>query len=338
MRVLAVVAMAFLVFACGDDGGGAPFPVPAECNPLGGGHCMEPWPSSVYELADATSATGVRLAIPVGGLVANANGDEIDPAPWNRADGFSAAAAIVTVFAGGVDGSTLVGHGDFAASLTDGSPTALIDLTTGTRVAHFAELDVPSAATPDSQALYLRPAARLTAGHRYGVGDPQEPEEPRAAVRCRCSPGFTGAARRRRRRPSAVPARAADRFGALRDALATAGVPADDLVLAWDFTVASDEFVHRLPRSARDQVVEPASPPPARPTASTTTDRSTPTSAAASTASSPRRCSSPTTAPTTPAPRWRSAATACPPTRACTRSRSPRSSRPARTPPRRRSG
>lgn len=169
MRVLAVVAMAFLVFACGDDGGGAPFPVPAECNPLGGGHCMEPWPSSVYELADATSATGVRLAIPVGGLLTNSNGDKVDPAPWNKADGFSAAAAIVTAFPGGVDDSNLVDQLHFADSLTATSPTVLLDLTTGERVAHFAELDVTAASTPDSEALYIRPAARLTAGHRYGV-------------------------------------------------------------------------------------------------------------------------------------------------------------------------
>jgi hypothetical protein len=254
MRVLAVVAMAFLVFACGDDGGGAPFPVPAECNPLGGGHCMEPWPSSVYELADATSATGVRLAIPVGGLLTNSNGDKVDPAPWNKADGFSAAAAIVTAFPGGVDDSNLVDQLHFADSLTATSPTVLLDLTTGERVAHFAELDVTAASTPDSEALYIRPAARLTAGHRYGVAI-RKSLKAKSGGALPISPGFQalldGAAV-----DHPLFARAADRFGALRDALATAGVPADDLVLAWDFTVGSDEFVHRLPRSARDQVVE----------------------------------------------------------------------------------
>ena len=254
MRALVVVAMASLAFGCGDDGGGTPVPVPAECNPLGGGHCMEPWPSSVYELADTTSATGVRLAIPDGGLLTNSNGDKVIPAPWNKADGFSAAAAIVTAFPGGIDGANLVDQLHFADSLTATSPTVLIDLTSGERVAHFAELDVTAASTPDSQALYIRPAARLTAGHRYGVAI-RKSLKAKGGGALPIAPGFQ-ALLDGRDVDHPLFARARDRFGALRDALTTAGVPADDLVLAWDFTVGSDEFVHRLPRSARDQVVE----------------------------------------------------------------------------------
>ncbi|MBK9036775.1 MAG: hypothetical protein IPL61_36920 [Myxococcales bacterium] len=252
---LALLSLLALPAACGDDGGSpTPFPVADECNPLGAGHCMVPWPSSVYELADAASATGVRLDIPVGGLLTNANGDKVAPGPWNKADGFSAAAAIVTAFPGGVDGANLVDQLHFGDSLGAASPTVLLDLTTGERVAHFAELDVTAASTPDSQALYIRPAARLTAGHRYGVAI-RKSLKSKAGGALPISPGFQalldGA-------DVAHPlfARARASFGALRDALATAGVPADDLVLAWDFTVASDEFVRRLPTSARDQVVE----------------------------------------------------------------------------------
>jgi hypothetical protein len=174
--VLASVIVPLLAAGCGDSDP-PKLPMADTANPLGGSHRMEPWPSSAYEIADPSTETGVRLDIPAGGLVANANGDEIDPAPWNRADGFSAAAAIVTVFAGGVDGSTLVGHGDFAASLTDGSPTALIDLTTGTRVAHFAELDVPSAATPRQPGAVSAPGRPAHRRPPLRRGDPQEPEE-----------------------------------------------------------------------------------------------------------------------------------------------------------------
>ena len=288
MRALVVVAMASLAFGCGDDGGGTPFPVPAECTPRGGGHCMEPWRSWVYEVADTTSATGVRLAIPDGGLLTNSNGDKVVPAPWNKADGFSAAAAIVTAFPGGIDGANLVDQLHFADSLTATSPTVLIDLTSGERVAHFAELDVTAASTPDSQALYIRPAARLTAGHRYGVAI-RKSLKAKGGGALPIAPGFQ-ALLDGGDVDHPLFARARDRFGALRDALATAGVPADDLVLAWDFTVGSDEFVHRLPRSARDQVVERLAT--TRQTYRIDDDSMVDaTSAAASTASSPRRCS-----------------------------------------------
>jgi hypothetical protein len=249
--VLASVIVPLLAAGCGDSDP-PKLPMADTANPLGGSHRMEPWPSSAYEIADPSTETGVRLDIPAGGLVANANGDEIDPAPWNRADGFSAAAAIVTVFAGGVDGSTLVGHGDFAASLTDGSPTALIDLTTGTRVAHFAELDVPSAATPDSQALYLRPAARLTAGHRYAAVI-RKSLKSKGGGELPVPPGFTALlADDDVDHPLYQRVRA--RFPEVRAGLAAVGIPESDVVVAWDFTVASDTFVRRLATSARDQV------------------------------------------------------------------------------------
>lgn len=256
MRALASFSILTLlgVSACGgDDGGPTRLDVPDQCNPLGGSHCMEPWPSSVYEVADATSATGVRLAVPVGGLLTNSNGDPVDPAPWNQADGFSAAAAIVTVFAGGIDGSNLVDQDHFADSLGATSPTVLLDLTTGERVAHFAELDVTAAETPSSQALYIRPAARLTARHHYAVAI-RKSLKAKGGGALPIAPGFQALLDDANvEHPLLDRARA--RFPAVREGLATAGIPADDLVLAWDFTVASDEGVRRLPTSARDQVV-----------------------------------------------------------------------------------
>ena len=246
------VAIGVTAAACGGDDG-ATLPVEDRCNPLGYHHCMAPWPASVFEVDDAASATGRRLAIPAGALLTNAEGVTADPAPWNLADGFSAAAAIVTAFPTGVDPANLVDQTRFGDSLGDASPTVLLDMTTGERVAHFAEVDVPAAAKPDRQALYLRPAARLIGGHRYAVGI-------RTSLRAKdggalpIAPGFRavldGTATRH---PLLERSRA--RLDEAIAALETAGVPRTDLVQAWDFTVASDGFVRRLPTAARDRAI-----------------------------------------------------------------------------------
>jgi len=49
---------------------------------------------SAFEVDDATSATGRRLAIPEGTLPANIDNVSVDPTGWNQADGFSPAAPI----------------------------------------------------------------------------------------------------------------------------------------------------------------------------------------------------------------------------------------------------
>jgi len=45
------------------------------------------------------------------------------------------------------------------------------------------------------------------------------------------------------------------RFGDVLEALDAAGFPEDDLIVAWDFTVVSDEFVHRDLIAARDRTI-----------------------------------------------------------------------------------
>ncbi len=52
-------------------------------------------PSDFYTVADETSSTGRRLALPAESLPANAGGKHIDPTHWNDLDGFSPAAAIL---------------------------------------------------------------------------------------------------------------------------------------------------------------------------------------------------------------------------------------------------
>ncbi len=95
----AVASLFVVLAACSGD---TALPIEAQCNPLGINHCMTPWPNSVFEVADATTATGRHLAIPDTTLPSNFADVQVDPAGWNLADGFSPAAPMVMSFPGGV--------------------------------------------------------------------------------------------------------------------------------------------------------------------------------------------------------------------------------------------
>jgi hypothetical protein len=236
--------------ACGSD---RTIPVEPPCNPLGVIHCMTPWPSSVFEVDDASTRTGRRLAIPPGALPTTTAGVDTDPAGWNLADGFSPAAPMVMAWKGGVSPQGLPPQDNLDLSLAADSPTVILDMTTGERVPHFAEVDVYAADQPDSQALLLRPAARLVGGHRYAVGITRRVRAADGAELA-TPPGFA-ALRDDEDTDHALLEAMRPRFGGVLDALAGAGFSADELVVAWDFTVASDGFLHRDMIAARDRAL-----------------------------------------------------------------------------------
>jgi hypothetical protein len=101
--------------------------------------------------------------------------------------------------------------------------------------------------------LFLRPAQRLTGGHRYAVAITK-------AVKgadgndLPIPPGFA-ALRDGKHTDHALLEAERPRFAAVLEALDSAGYPADDLVVAWEFTVASDDFIHQDMIAARDAAV-----------------------------------------------------------------------------------
>src|ERR1044071_324137 len=86
--------------ACG--GGGSGSDIRDECNPLGGTTCLMPWPSAAYQVPDSSTASGFRLDIPPEAMPVNVDQIAVDPAPWNRLDGFSPSGAMLAAFPGGV--------------------------------------------------------------------------------------------------------------------------------------------------------------------------------------------------------------------------------------------
>lgn len=251
MRTIQVPALAStLALAAAACGGDVELETPRQCNPLGGASCVTPWPSALYEVDDPGTRTGRRLAIPDTALPQNTDGIRIAPAPFNAQDGFSSAAPIVTAFSTGVDPANLVHYSDYAASVTAASPTVIVDMSTGELVHHFAELDAPAAATPDRQALYLRPAAMLEGGRRYAVaikrtlrakggGELPIPEGFRAILDDE-------------RTTHGLLERARPRYAEIFAALEAHGISRDDLVTAWDFTTGSREAVRADLVDARD--------------------------------------------------------------------------------------
>ncbi|WP_317793725.1 hypothetical protein [Actinoplanes sichuanensis] len=147
-----------------------------------------------------------------GALPANASGVHIDPAEWNRQDGFSPGTPIL-VHVPGLDpvASGIAPVTDIGRSLAPDSPILLVDTRTGQRTPYWAELDAHAADRPDRQLLIIRPAVALHEATRYVV-----------------------VLRNLRDRTGAV-IPAADRSVPSR----LAWIPRHRLYTAWDFTVAS---------------------------------------------------------------------------------------------------
>jgi hypothetical protein len=252
---LALVALGTLVAiapACSDDGTS----VRAEANPLGTTDNVLPFPSSLYERSEGD---GVAVDLPVGAFPDNiVTGAAFDPTVLATRRGWPASTTILWAVKGGVDPAGLVPHTALADSLTDASTTVLLDMDTGERVAHFAEVDVNELDSVDHQAVYIRPAARLTGGHRYAVAI-RNSLHSATGTALPISDGFravledrdTGHARLDAARPR------------LREAIAaleTAGVPRSDLVVAWDLTITPDEAALREPLAARDAALAAMGP------------------------------------------------------------------------------
>lgn len=228
-----------LIAACG--GGDKDLATPDECNPLGGSSCITPWPSAIYEVDDASSRTGRRLAIPAGALPTNIDGIPVAPDLYNQMDGFSSAAPLVTAFATGVDGSNLVHYSNFPASVTADSPTVLIDMSTGELVHHFAELDARVPEQPNRQALYIRSAKMLKGSTRYAAAI-KKTLKAKDGSELPVPEGFQAIVDGEKTTHPLLE-RVRPRYEEIFAALEQHGIAKQDLVVAWDFTTASRESV-----------------------------------------------------------------------------------------------
>jgi hypothetical protein len=231
MRKLLISSL--LLCACGDKD----LATPSSCNPLGGSACITPWPSAIYEKDDATTETKRRLAIPVGALPKNFDGIELSPDLYADQDGFSYAAPAIIAFDTGVDGSNLPDWKHIADSITDASPTVLIDMSTGELVAHLAELDAREPDKVASQALYIRPAKMLEPATRYAVAI-KKTLKAKGGGELPISEGFQSILDGEKTSHKLLEG-VRGRYDEIFAKLEAKGIAKEDLVVAWDFTTRS---------------------------------------------------------------------------------------------------
>ncbi|MFA5786230.1 MAG: hypothetical protein WDA71_04460 [Actinomycetota bacterium] len=231
------------------------------CDPIDPTHCLLPFPSNVFTAADPGTTTGRRVNLNVLSTPRNAAGKPIDPTEWNRNDGFSPGAMLLT-FVSGLDlhqtwGTTSLPEryrdqvSNLALSLEPDAPMVILNTRTGERHPFWSELDSHAGTAADKRLLIIRPAVNFEEGTRYVVAL-------RNLSRADGSTIGAGEAFANYRDVGAANLLDPD-FEARRPAmerifsdLAATGMKRQSLCLAWDFTVASERNLSERMLHIRD--------------------------------------------------------------------------------------
>jgi len=202
--------------------------------------CLTPWPNMNTTAEDPGSSTGLRLNYSLD-MFRSPDGElPLDPGILNPFDGVSAISPVLLNLGRDVDPAQLAGHGDEAQSLEWDYPLALVQVSTGQRVPLLTEMDEGNRDKdyPGRWALILRPLQPLEPGERYVVGvttalrdaDGAPFDPPPAFLALRDGVPTTD------ERVEGMRTRYED---TLFPALETAGLRREDLLVAWEYQVAS---------------------------------------------------------------------------------------------------
>jgi len=226
--------------ACGAFGGACQADCTCTCEFLDASDCLYPFPSDFLTVADPTTDTGRRVNFSVDAMPANTAAIQIDPTPYHGSDGFSQGTSMVmrvpNVDLAMTDAAPIT---DIERSLDADAPVVVVNAATLEHHLMWVELDANATTEPDT-ALIIHPAKNLDEGGRYivalrnmkdGAGTTIPPPATFLAYRDDTPTGDPAIEARR--------AHMEDLF----TTLAAAGVPRNDLYLAWDFTVASTRNV-----------------------------------------------------------------------------------------------
>lgn len=236
-----------------------------DCDPIVPEFCGLPFPSNVYLLDDPTGANTSGKSVRFGATTLPARFlDDVhfDPSLLYDHDGFSPSQAPMTHFPM-AECSACATPYSIEKSIEPDHPTVLLELPSGRRVPHWVDMDATTTNDgtndwPDQRLFMIRPAEQLKAGTRYLVafrdmmnvdGKLVEPSPVFRALRAgkllekgTAQEKWTVYARR---------ALYADIFGELEKA----GVPRDNLQIAWDYTTATKENITGRMIEMRDKAL-----------------------------------------------------------------------------------
>jgi hypothetical protein len=210
----------------------------ARCDPLDRTRCLFPFPNDYFTVSDASTATGRRVRLARASMPANSRGSRVDPTRWNVLDGFSVGPMIVFQIPElDLEQTGAAPVTDLARSLDPDAPVVLLDAESGARKLLWVERD-QNGPTRDEQPVIVRVGRNLPNGRRFVValrhlrdaaGEPIP--APRVFQLYRDAiPTYLPEIEARR-------AHMEELFGILEQA----GIPREELHLAWDFTTRSVE-------------------------------------------------------------------------------------------------
>ena len=204
----------------------------ARCDGVPTKGCLLPFPNDATQTkADKRTPTGRRVALTSAVLPVNKDGAKLDPAEWNRNDGFSPGEPIIVHVPSlrsqaAFKASGIVPVNDLARYKAGDQPLLLLDEKTGKRQIVWGELDA-NADSVASANLIIHPAKNLRPGGRYAVVLRNLSDKAPEGLWDTVSP-------------------------ALSKALDKAGVKQKRVFLTWDFTVASDKSLTARLLAMRD--------------------------------------------------------------------------------------
>ncbi|NLH50632.1 MAG: hypothetical protein GX444_18810 [Myxococcales bacterium] len=218
--------------------------------------CYLPYPSAFFQVEDPTSPTGVRVNLPDEFLPTGIM-PSIDMGPTNTADGISPAGPILVHFGTDIAEEFLTGQNELYESYFAGNPLALFNYETGNRVIFMSEMDMNRRALFQNRyALIVRPLEPMEMGQRHVMvltndltdtdGNPLESPPAFAALRDQV---ITDNPEIEAIRPH---------YEEIFAFLEAHGYPRSSLLLAWDFMVASKEYLTGSVLSMRETALEEA--------------------------------------------------------------------------------
>jgi hypothetical protein len=226
---------------------------PDRCDWIDEADCLFPFPNDHFTVADATTDTKRRVNFNLLSMPANAAGKPVDPAPFNRNDGFSPGQEIVTKVPGldtkaAFAQTKSVPIDDMAQVFRPSQPVVVIDTVTRERHLIWTEIDANPPDAADVTFL-IRPGKNFVEGRRYVV----------AMRNLRDAAGkLLGANEAFRIYRDGIPTTNATvetrrkSFEGMFQTLSEAGIERDDLYRAWDFTVASERNLSERMLAIRD--------------------------------------------------------------------------------------